>query len=116
MRSATFILGVLALTAGTVGHCDVDAGDTLQAACAALKIRVASVDGLPETGPPGLGWLCDPSTFQVEGYYVIALRSGRPAPYSNLMGWYAVERRTHAVYEWDVAEMKMGPPLRKRQH
>ena len=113
VRSATSALGVLVLVAGTVGPCDVRADDTLEAACTALKVRVAALDGLPVTGPPGLGWFCDSSSAQVEGYFVMALRSGRPAPYSNLMGWYAVEHHTHAVYEWNVAEMRLGAWLGK---
>ena len=116
MRSATVVLAVLSLATGIAGHCDVDPDDALQAACVALKIQVALLKGLSETGPANLGWFCDPSTFQVKGFYIIALRSARPAPYSNLMGWYAVQRRTHAVYAWDVAEMKIGSSLRQPQH
>ena len=116
MRNATFVLSILSIAAGTNGYCDASADDTPQAACAALMIRVAALGGLPESGPPGLGWSCDTSRSQVDGYYVIALRSRRPAPYSNLMGWYAVERHTHAVYEYDVANMKIGLPLAQPQH
>lgn len=85
-----------------------------QAACSALKSRIAADEAIPLTGPSDngwSGWFCDIAD-QVDGYYVIALRSNRPLPYSNLMGWYAVQRETNAVFKWDL-EMQKAVPMQE---
>ena len=79
------------------------------AACQALQRKIAALDSLPVTGPPGLGWFCDFSTLSTAEYYVVALRSNRAAPYSDLMGWYAVMRRDLAIFEYDINEEKLLP-------
>jgi hypothetical protein len=28
------------------------------------------------------------------------------------MGWFAVQKATGRVFEWDVAELRLGPPVR----
>jgi hypothetical protein len=51
------------------------------------------------------------------GYYVLALR-GRCREQvcgSTLVGWYAVRKRTGCVFEWNVAEWKLGPPIGGRR-
>lgn len=80
-------------------------------ACSAMKQKVATVSRLLPSGPSDKGWsgwFCDFAN-QVDGYYVIALRSNRPAPYSNLMGWYAVQLSTGSVFAWDLNDQKAVP-------
>ncbi len=71
------------------------------------------MDGLPETGPVGMGWYCDFATYDDERWYLIALRSNRKCDgiCSNLMGWYAVRRSTGAIHDWDMAAYKVGSTL-----
>lgn len=106
---ACIAVGVGAMGLGV----DVAATDSVeeQAACSALKSRIAADTGMPQSGPSDegwSGWFCDFAD-RVDGYYVIALRSNRPAPYSNLMGWYAVERKTSTVFSWNLEEQKAVP-------
>jgi hypothetical protein len=77
-------------------------------ACAVVKKAVARRDGLPESGPPGLGWFCDVTPDREARLFIVALRSTRPTPYSNLMGWYAVDRVSGELFRWD--------PDRRRTH
>ena len=83
--------------------------DTPKAACIVLKRAVATLYGLPESGPPELGWFCDVTSEKNDYVYIIALRSNRPPPYSNLMGWFAVMRRSDVVLGFDVAESRIVP-------
>src|SRR5882724_377473 len=84
-----------------------------ESACVRLKKVVAKLDGIPVSGPVGLGWFCDFSTAQSDTSYIIALRSNRKCdgPCSNLMGWYAVDRTNGSVHDFDVANMKVGASL-----
>jgi hypothetical protein len=86
---------------------------TKDGACARLKKAVATLDGIPESGPVGVGWFCDFSRYQGNTIYVIALRSNRKCdgPCSNLMGWYAVSRTNGSIHDFDVAEMKVGATI-----
>jgi hypothetical protein len=83
----------------------LDAG----AACRLLQKTIAKRDGLPESGPPGMGWFCDITPSKDPTLYVIALRSARQQPYSNLMGWYAVARASGSVYRWDIDTQRAFP-------
>ena len=49
-----------------------------------------------------------------KGYYVLALHSRRDCDgiCSTNMGWFAVQKATGRVFEWDVAEQKLGPPFK----
>jgi hypothetical protein len=82
-------------------------------ACAVLKRRIAKSDGIPETGPINMGWYCDFSPLSDTHWYVIALRSNRRCDgiFSNLMGWYAVNRSSGSVNEYDVADLEVGAAL-----
>ena len=105
-------LGLITLGVANNGFGGEPDLQSTEAACAALQAFIAKEAHLPVSGPSTdgwSGWFCDSSTLDVEGYYVIALRSNRPAPYSNLMGWYAVDRQTHAVLSWDLVEQKVIP-------
>jgi hypothetical protein len=100
-------LGVLAqVPSGAAPHRSI----SKESACARLKKVVAKLDGIPESGPVGMGWFCDFSTYQEGTTYVIALRSNRKCdgPCSNLMGWYAVDWADGSIHDFDVADMKVG--------
>jgi hypothetical protein len=86
-----------------------------EVACARLQARVAKISGIPSSGPKGLGWYCDFADSARIDWFVIALRSGRRCEgiCSNLMGWYAVQKTTGSINEYDVGEMTIGGPLGK---
>jgi hypothetical protein len=92
-----------------------DAGGRMsqRSACSVLKATVARRESLPITGPTGLGWYCDFAKGSNKGSYVIALRSGRKCAgiCSNLMGWYAINRGTGKVREWNIEGNRVGAAL-----
>jgi hypothetical protein len=79
-------------------------------ACTRLKQVVSTLEGIPQSGPTGLGWYCDFSTIQAQASYVIALRSNRTCDgaCSDLMGWYAVDWTDGSVHDFDLANMEVG--------
>jgi hypothetical protein len=79
-----------------------------------LEKRIAKLESLPESGPVGTGWFCDFSTLGDKQWYVIALRSNRQCEgiCSNLMGWYAVGRRSGSIHGYDMAELKVGAEVK----
>ena len=85
-----------------------------KAACTALKKTISKQASHPESGPVGMGWFCDTSTQSNEQWFVIALRSNRECEgiSSNLMGWYAVDRRSGAIHDYNAADMEVGAPLK----
>jgi hypothetical protein len=89
---------------------------TQQDACSLLKKRIAKLENLAESGPAGLGWFCDFSTLDDNQWYVIALRSNRHCDgiCSDLMGWYAVNRASGSVHQYDVAELRVGVEVNGR--
>ncbi len=48
------------------------------------------------------------------GYYVLALHSTRKCDgiCSTHMGWFAVQKATGRVFEWDMVEDKLGLPVK----
>ncbi len=78
-------------------------------ACAVVQKAVAKRDGLPASGPPGLGWFCDVTPERDSHLFIVALRSTRPTPYTNLMGWYAVDRVTGQLFRWDPDKRRTQP-------
>ena len=84
---------------------------TENAACFRVKTRMAAIRHLPLS----VVAFCDTveATSSPKGFYVLALHSNRRCDgiCSTLMGWFAVEKRTGRVFEWDVADMKLGPPV-----
>jgi len=99
---------------GVLGQAPAEAAPhpsiTRESACARLKKVVAKLDGIPKSGPVGMGWFCDFSTYREGTAYVIALRSNRKCDgaCSNLMGWYAVDWTDGSIHDFDVADMKVG--------
>jgi len=82
-----------------------------KAACDRVKARASAVQRFPVS----LVASCDPigQRDSPKGFYVLALHSNRQCDgiCSSNMGWFAVEKATGRVFEWDVAEMKLGRPL-----
>ena len=87
---------------------------TGEAACGVVKARVATrLHRLPSSIP-----FCE--TLRVadspRGFYILALR-GRCREEicgSTLIGWYAVQKRTGRVFEWDVGDWRLGAPITRR--
>jgi hypothetical protein len=86
--------------------------DTPEAACEVLKQAIAGSHRLPK---PDKYWYCD-NAEATKYVYTMALRSSEPrtdlpegAVYSNLMGWYAVARRSPLALEWDINEDRLLP-------
>jgi hypothetical protein len=112
MRAISTLLGIAVLWA-PLQALPAQPALTQSEACAVLKERVSKVDGIPESGPIGTGWFCDFSRLSDRQWFVVALRSNRQCEgiCSNLMGWYAVNRGTGAVHEYDVADLRVGAKL-----
>ncbi len=108
MRLQARLLAVVVLAASTTQGFTREPLDT-GAACRTLQKAVSARDNLPEAGPPGVGWFCDFAPSKDPALYVIALRSGKPLPYTNLMGWYAVTRANGTISRWDVARQRAFP-------
>lgn len=101
-RLLTAVLAVLASTWATAALLP-------DGACAVVKKAVAKRDGLPASGPPGLGWFCDITPARDSRLFIVALRSTKPTPYSNLMGWYAVDRISGELFKWDPDKRRTRP-------
>jgi hypothetical protein len=83
-----------------------------KAACERVKARVSAVKHFPRS----IVAFCDPvgAADSPTHFYVLALHSNRHCEgiCSTNMGWFAVEKKTGRVFEWDVAEMKLGQPVK----
>jgi hypothetical protein len=114
MRAIYGILFSLTLVSG-IPRIGYSSELSSKVACARLQARVAKLSGIPASGPKGLGWYCDFADSPRNDWFVIALRSGRRCEgiCSNLMGWYAVQKSTGSVNDYDVGEMTIGGPLGK---
>jgi hypothetical protein len=82
-------------------------------ACLILKKRMGVHDGVP----PKM-WFCDVTLdvgHEHPRWWVIGLRSFRRCDYicSNLRGWFAVNRLTGEVREWEMGEDMLGGPIGK---
>ena len=88
---------------------------TERAACELVKARVVAVRLFPLSR---IGF-CDviPRESSPRRFYVLALHSNRQCDgiCSTNMGWFAVHRATGRVFEWDVAEDRLGPPISARR-
>ncbi len=120
LARATFLragMGVLvaALPLALLPNASAIAGAHLTKAssCSLLKKRVARLESLPESGPPGAGWFCDFSNLSGNRWFVVALRSNRACSgdCSNLMGWYAINRRNGEVHSYDISKLRVGLSL-----
>ncbi|WP_168045995.1 hypothetical protein [Brevundimonas alba] len=81
---------------------------TAEEACAAVKAHVVSRNSRAAS----VIAFCDhiPETESPRGYYVMALHSNRECEgiCSTNMGWFAVQKSTGDVLDWDVAEWRPG--------
>ena len=82
-----------------------------EAACRVAKARVAARLHRPISNIPSCETLR--AADSPRGFYLLALRGRcREASCgSTLIGWYAVQKRTGRVFEWDVGESRLGAPV-----
>jgi hypothetical protein len=87
---------------------------TEEAACGLTKARVAARGHFPVSAIA----FCDVtvSDSRPKGYYILGLHGkrddcGGDVCGSTLMGWFAVQKATGQVFEWDMVEDKLGPPV-----
>ncbi len=83
-----------------------------EAACIVATARVTAERDLPTSHVAQ----CDPlaDAEGPDGYYVLGLRAHCREELcgSTLIGWFAVEKATGAVFEWDMAEGQIGVEVR----
>ena len=86
----------------------------IQAACAEATSRVTAQRGLPTSHVARCDSIPEPDV--VDGYYILALfaHCSEEVCGSTNMGWFAVRKATGEVFEWNVAEWKLGQPLGSR--
>jgi hypothetical protein len=80
-------------------------------ACTVASARVIERDQLPQTAIA----FCDhvPTADSPPGYFIMALHSDRDCEgvCSSNMGWFAVQKSTGDVFEWNVAEWALARPV-----
>lgn len=85
--------------------------ETPEAACTIVKARVSASRNFPTS----IIASCDtiPADASPKNLYVLALHSKRKCEgiCSTNMGWFAVQKATGLVFEWDGAEGKQGLPI-----
>jgi hypothetical protein len=106
-------LGMLAVIfASAHGVASQPAAPPEAQACLVLKKRMGVHDKVP---PSELDktWFCDVATWNDPTWWIIGLHSFRQCDgiCSSLRGWFAVNRRTGEVREWDVGEWTVGGPV-----
>ncbi|MBU2167546.1 MAG: hypothetical protein KKF88_06895 [Alphaproteobacteria bacterium] len=107
IRELVLLVTLSSLSAGCAGTPRV-AVATAEAACTVATARVTAERNLPTAHVA----LCDPvsEADSPDGYYVLGLRAHCREELcgSTLMGWFAVEAASGAVFEWNVAEGQVG--------
>jgi hypothetical protein len=87
---------------------------TEKAACDRVKARISAIRHFPVS----VVAFCDiiGVVDSPKGFYVLALHSNQRCDgiCSTNMGWFAVQKKTGRVFEWDVTEMKVGRPVGPR--
>src|ERR1700691_4921590 len=86
--------------------------DSKNAACSGLKVHMARE--YLDSKQPDPPWYCD-FTESHKFFYIVALRSGDPIAFeegSNLVGWFAVAKRSDIILEFDVANVRLVPLAR----
>lgn len=110
-KGFALLLAGLAIAASACARPPSDVVTRVEAACTVATARVTAARGLP------LGHVasCDPvgAEDSPAGYHVLGLRAvcDQDLCGSTLMGWFAVETATGTVFEWDVAEWRLGPEV-----
>jgi hypothetical protein len=112
---AIFALSFSIAAVANGGSASAPAYLTQQSACDLLKQRVAKLNALTASDTARAGWFCDFTTYKDTRWYLIALRSNRQCEgiCSNLVGWYAVDRRNGSVHDFDMARYEVGAKLSK---
>jgi hypothetical protein len=89
-----------------------------EATCNLTKARVAARGHFPVSAIT----FCDVtvSDRRPQGFYVLGLHGkrddcGADVCGSTLMGWFAVEKATGRVFEWDMVEDRLGQPVKARR-
>ena len=107
------MFGALLIAGAMPGAAPVQASPvrTQDAACAVAKATVSARRRFPVSRIA----LCDMSdaVHRPRGFYVVGLHGWCREEIcgSTLMGWFAVQKATGRVLQWDVAENKLGPPI-----
>ena len=109
MKAPLLILGLMALVVADPAPVAAAPVRTAKAACALVKARVSARDQFPVSAIA----FCDmiPEASVPKEFYVLALhgkRSDCEGICSTNMGWFAVQKSTGRVFEWDMAEDKLG--------
>jgi len=80
-------------------------------ACSAIKNRVSSAHRIQIK----IIAFCDVVSLRnsPRGFYIMAIHSNRECDgiCSTLMGWYAINRVNGRIFEWSVADQKIGPEV-----
>ena len=99
-----------ALAIGGTGRSDPQPVTDADRACAAAKASLARRSNVAES----VIVFCDviPADSGPGEYFVMTLHSNRQCDgiCSTNMGWFAVRKATGEVFEWDVADWKLGQP------
>lgn len=107
---------MLLLSVGPVlAGCSTDADVSSEPeACRLATAGVAAIKRFPASRIASCDHLVAASN--PPGYYVLALHSDRQCEgiCSTHLGWYAVQRSNGEVFDWDVAESRLGPPIVRR--
>lgn len=114
--AAAMVFGALFVAGAMPGAAPVQAAPvrTGEAACAVAKAAVSAQRRFSVSRIR----LCDTANpvHNPPGFYVFGLHGwcGDEICGSTLMGWFAVQKATGRVFEWNVAENKLGPPIASR--
>ena len=84
-----------------------------ETACTVVKGRVAARGDFSVSRVA----FCDFSMDPPAGFYVLALHSTRRCEgiCSTNLGWFAIERSSGRVFEWNVWEWELGAEVRARR-
>lgn len=84
-------------------------------ACSEL-IKLATKDHFVAEGAPPGHFHCEYSS-EGNGYYVIGLHYRRSIPVahpqSNLIGWFAINKVSGKIYQWDMANLALGEVIKR---
>lgn len=99
----------------TAGQGNAAAVKTAKAACDVVKAKVSASGHFPISVIAFCDMIVESES--PKAYYVLALHSTRQCEgiCSTNMGWFAVQKATGRVFEWDVAEEKLGPSVKVRR-
>jgi hypothetical protein len=115
MNGSLFLKSLLAATlCGCSSQANTVAVGSDERACELAKRAVAEAGDFSPSQIAGCDVSLDEETHK--RHYVLRLNGycREEICGSVLLGWYAVDRITAQVSEWDVAEWKLGRPLRKK--